>query len=109
MYNCISSRRGWFRRLAAACLGLVAGPAFARDPDRPARGGARTTLKALDQIEYRQAVSNSLFAELQHGRTIAFTYDVSGKLTSVTEEPGTVTTFVYDGRGRVLSSVVAER
>ncbi len=108
-----SSRRGWWRRLAAACLGLVgmqgigsrqSGERQEALADGRTAAGLKKTPASLDQLEFRQPVSDCLGSGGAGHRIMTFTYDASNRLTSVREGVGTVTTFVYDTRGRWLST-----
>ncbi len=102
----LSSRRGWWRRLAAVCLGLVGmqgignrksgfGSEEALAHDRPACGPKKTPA-SWDRLEDRQPVSDRLSSGMECRSITTFTYDASSRLSSLKDRVATVTTFVYD-------------
>ena len=97
MFNISSSRRNWFRMLAGAVLGTFVGRTMKRKSQPP-----EIPRKHVDP---KCTVFHYDSAGTKHPQTVTtFTYDSGGRLRSVTDPGGNVTTYTltYDSRGRSL-------
>lgn len=68
------------------------------------RYGNETRLTWSDINDYGSGTGNLVRVTSPNGRWIAFTYDVSDRITQATDNIGRTVTYVYDGSGR-LSTV----